>query len=109
MAALEDPDPVLIFETAAFFDVLGWASAEGSEPIEVVTAGLESEVTCTFVAEMPTLLTRSASRWTPSSPRSATIRARLSMGRPASTKAPRKMSPLSPATGSRYAIRMSLS
>ena len=37
-----------VFETAAFFDVLGWASAEGSESIEVVTAGLEREVTCTF-------------------------------------------------------------
>lgn len=37
-----------VFELAAFFDVLGWASAEGSEPIEVVTAGLEREITCTF-------------------------------------------------------------
>jgi len=42
------PKGAEVFETAAFFDVLGWASAEGSEPIEVVTAGLESEVTCTF-------------------------------------------------------------
>jgi 4-methyl-5(b-hydroxyethyl)-thiazole monophosphate biosynthesis len=37
-----------VFETAAFFDVLGWASAEGSQPIEVVTAGFEPEVRCTF-------------------------------------------------------------
>jgi 4-methyl-5(b-hydroxyethyl)-thiazole monophosphate biosynthesis len=37
-----------IYETAAFFDVLGWASESGSEPIEVVTAGLEPEVRCTF-------------------------------------------------------------
>ena len=42
------PKGAEVFETAAFFDVLGWASAEGSEPIDVVTAGLESEVTCTF-------------------------------------------------------------
>ena len=37
-----------VFETAAFFDVLGWAATEGTEPIEVVTAGFEAEVTCTF-------------------------------------------------------------
>ena len=42
------PKGAEVFETAAFFDVLGWASAEGSEPIDVVTAGLDSEVTCTF-------------------------------------------------------------
>ena len=42
------PKGAEVFETAAFFDVLGWASEEGSEPIEVVTAGLDSEVTCTF-------------------------------------------------------------
>lgn len=42
------PKGAEVFETAAFFDVLGWASAEGSEPIEVVTAGLEPEITCTF-------------------------------------------------------------
>lgn len=39
---------VEVFELAAFFDILGWASAEGSEPIEVVTAGLAPEVRCTF-------------------------------------------------------------
>ena len=37
-----------VFETAAFFDVFGWASLEGNERIEVVTVGLEREVTCTF-------------------------------------------------------------
>jgi len=42
------PKGAEVFETAAFFDVLGWASAEGSEPIEVVTAGLDTEITCTF-------------------------------------------------------------
>ncbi len=42
------PKGAEVFETAAFFDVLGWASTEGSEPIEVVTAGLEREVRCTF-------------------------------------------------------------
>jgi 4-methyl-5(b-hydroxyethyl)-thiazole monophosphate biosynthesis len=42
------PKGVEVFELAAFFDVLGWASAEGSEPIEVVTAGLAPEVRCTF-------------------------------------------------------------
>jgi len=42
------PKGAEVFETAAFFDVLGWASAEGSEPIDVVTAGLRDVVTCTF-------------------------------------------------------------
>jgi len=42
------PKGAEVFELAAFFDILGWASAEGSEPIEVVTAGLTSEVRCTF-------------------------------------------------------------
>ena len=42
------PKGVEVFELAAFFDVLGWASAEGSEPIDVVTAGLAPEVRCTF-------------------------------------------------------------
>lgn len=37
-----------VYETAAFIDVLGWASLEGSEEIQVVTAGLLPEVTCTF-------------------------------------------------------------
>ena len=42
------PKGAEVFETAAFFDVFGWASLEGAEPIEVVTVGLEREVTCTF-------------------------------------------------------------
>jgi 4-methyl-5(b-hydroxyethyl)-thiazole monophosphate biosynthesis len=42
------PEGAELFETAAFFDVLGWASAEGSEPIQVVTVGLEPEVGTTF-------------------------------------------------------------
>ncbi len=42
------PKGAEVFETAAFFDVFGWASLEGNERIEVVTVGLEREVTCTF-------------------------------------------------------------
>ena len=42
------PKGAEVFELAAFYDVLGWASAEGSEPIEVITAGWASEVRCTF-------------------------------------------------------------
>lgn len=42
------PKGAEVFELAAFFDVLGWASTEGSERIEVVTAGLDDEITCTF-------------------------------------------------------------
>jgi 4-methyl-5(b-hydroxyethyl)-thiazole monophosphate biosynthesis len=42
------PHGAEVYETAAFIDVLGWASLEGSEEIEVVTAGLQPEVTCTF-------------------------------------------------------------
>ena len=42
------PEGVELFECAAFFDVLGWASAEGSEPIQVVTVGLEPEVKTAF-------------------------------------------------------------
>jgi 4-methyl-5(b-hydroxyethyl)-thiazole monophosphate biosynthesis len=42
------PKGAEVFETAAFFDVLGWAAAEGSTPIEVVTVGLSREVRCTF-------------------------------------------------------------
>jgi len=42
------PKGAEVFETAAFFDVLGWASAEGREPIEVITAGFDTEVRCTF-------------------------------------------------------------
>ena len=42
------PKGTEVFEMAAIYDVLGWASAEGAEPIEVVTAGLREEVRCTF-------------------------------------------------------------
>lgn len=42
------PKGAEVFEVAALFDVLGWASTEGSTQIEVVTVGLESEVECTF-------------------------------------------------------------
>jgi 4-methyl-5(b-hydroxyethyl)-thiazole monophosphate biosynthesis len=42
------PHGAEVYETAAFVDVLGWASLEGCERIEVVTAGLQPEVTCTF-------------------------------------------------------------
>ena len=37
-----------VLETAAFFDVIGWANTYGSVPIEVTTVGLEREVRCTF-------------------------------------------------------------
>jgi 4-methyl-5(b-hydroxyethyl)-thiazole monophosphate biosynthesis len=37
-----------MYEMAALYDVLGWASAEGAEPIEVTTVGLQPEVRCTF-------------------------------------------------------------
>jgi len=40
------------FEAAAFTDVLGWASAFGSEPIEVITAGLHEKLKCTFALEV---------------------------------------------------------
>lgn len=39
---------VEIFEAAAFYDVLGWSGAYGSEPIRVVAVGLDKEVNCTF-------------------------------------------------------------
>jgi 4-methyl-5(b-hydroxyethyl)-thiazole monophosphate biosynthesis len=42
------PKGTEVFEMAAFYDVLGWASAEGSEPIQVTTVGLGPEVRCTF-------------------------------------------------------------
>jgi 4-methyl-5(b-hydroxyethyl)-thiazole monophosphate biosynthesis len=42
------PNGAEVFETAAFLDVLGWADAEGSQPIEVITCGLQREVRCTF-------------------------------------------------------------
>ena len=37
-----------IFEAAAFHDVLGWSGSVGSEPVQVVTVGLRSPVTCAF-------------------------------------------------------------
>lgn len=46
--ALLLPSGVEILEAAAFFDVLGWASLEGSEAVEVVTVGLDREVISTF-------------------------------------------------------------
>lgn len=42
------PHGAEVYETAAFIDVLGWASLEGSEELRLVTAGLQPEVTCTF-------------------------------------------------------------
>ena len=39
---------VELFEAAAFHDVLGWSGEHGSEPVQVTTVGLKSEVTCTF-------------------------------------------------------------
>jgi 4-methyl-5(b-hydroxyethyl)-thiazole monophosphate biosynthesis len=35
-------------EGAAFTDVIGWANTFGSEPIELVTAGLRPKLRCTF-------------------------------------------------------------
>lgn len=42
------PDGFEILEGAAFIDVLGWANEEGSEPIDVVIAGVSPELRCTF-------------------------------------------------------------
>lgn len=42
------PNAFELLEGAAFIDVLGWANDCGNEPIEVVTAGVSSEVQCTF-------------------------------------------------------------
>ena len=42
------PHGAEVYETAAFFDVLGWARHEAALPIEVVTVGLQREVVCTF-------------------------------------------------------------
>ena len=41
-----------VFEAAVFTDVLGWASAFGSEKIEVITAGLHPRLKCTFSLEV---------------------------------------------------------
>jgi 4-methyl-5(b-hydroxyethyl)-thiazole monophosphate biosynthesis len=40
------------YEAAAFTDVLGWASVFGSEPIEVVAAGMHPRLKCTFALEV---------------------------------------------------------
>ena len=37
-----------VYEMAAFLDIFGWASMEGNESIDVTTAGLTSEVQCSF-------------------------------------------------------------
>ena len=42
------PNGAEVYETSAFFDVLGWANESGDTPIEVVTAGTTREVRCTF-------------------------------------------------------------
>ncbi|MGD0339522.1 MAG: DJ-1/PfpI family protein [Bacteroidota bacterium] len=39
---------VEIYEAAAFYDVLGWSGAYGTEAVEVVTVGLQNEVRGTF-------------------------------------------------------------
>ena len=39
---------VEIYEAAAFYDVLGWSGAYGTETVKVVTAGLQAEVRGTF-------------------------------------------------------------
>jgi 4-methyl-5(b-hydroxyethyl)-thiazole monophosphate biosynthesis len=39
---------VEIYEAAAFFDVLGWASEYGAGPIEVVAVGPTPEIRCSF-------------------------------------------------------------
>ncbi len=39
---------VEIYEAAAFYDVLGWSGAYGTETVEVVTVGLQKEVRGTF-------------------------------------------------------------
>jgi len=42
------PNAFELLEGAAFIDVLGWANDCGDTPIEVTTAGITAEVTCTF-------------------------------------------------------------
>lgn len=39
---------VEIYEAAAFYDVLGWSAAYGTEAVKVVTVGLQAEVQGTF-------------------------------------------------------------
>ncbi len=43
-----------IFEAGAFYDVLGWAGTYGSEPVRVVTAGTQEEISCTFGLKVKT-------------------------------------------------------
>ncbi len=42
------PNAFELLEGAAFIDVLGWANDCGDTPIEVVTAGIGTEIACTF-------------------------------------------------------------
>jgi 4-methyl-5(b-hydroxyethyl)-thiazole monophosphate biosynthesis len=39
---------VEVLEAAAFYDVLGWSGASGLDPVKVITAGLHTEVNCSF-------------------------------------------------------------
>src|SRR5512138_1912536 len=39
---------VEVYEAAAFYDVLGWSEAYGTEAVKVVTVGLQPEVHGTF-------------------------------------------------------------
>jgi len=50
------------FEAAAFTDVLGWASAFGEEPIEVVTAARRLRLDCTFTLQVVPMIQFSAVR-----------------------------------------------
>lgn len=42
------PNAFEVFEAAALIDVLGWANHYGDTPIETVTAGVNSPISCTF-------------------------------------------------------------
>ena len=46
------PQGVELYEFAAFYDVFGWATEEGAEPVELVCAGLRREVSSTFGLQM---------------------------------------------------------
>ena len=37
-----------VYEAGAFIDILGWATVFGSDPIEIVTAGVSERLHCTF-------------------------------------------------------------
>jgi 4-methyl-5(b-hydroxyethyl)-thiazole monophosphate biosynthesis len=39
---------VEVLEAATFYDVLGWSGASGLDPVKVITAGLHTEVNCSF-------------------------------------------------------------